>query len=169
MRRITVPVLGLTLLAGTLHAQAVASPSSRIVPRAPARGIRTEPPPPPDPNQPAQPPAQGDQAPAGRQVYVGGPVPYYYYSYGVGYGGAYFESEGTYAQTPPPPPMIDVSGPQPGPAMAYIPGFWSWTGSSYNWSQGRWVPIPAGYRHWVSGRWVQNELGHYYVRGYWEP
>jgi len=156
------------VLATALEAQAVASPSSRVIPRRPARATRTEPPPPPDPNQPAPPqPRQGEQPPG--TVYVGGPAPYYYYSYGVGYGGAYVESPGTCVQQAPPPSQIDVRGPQPGPAMAFIPGFWSWTGSSYNWNEGRWVPIPAGYTHWVPGRWVQNQLGWYYLRGYWEP
>lgn len=165
MRTLTI-VLGLVVVcAAGLEGQAVASPSSRIIPRSPARGIRTEPPPPPEPGQQTEQPAR---APAGREVYVGGPAPYYYYSYGVGYGGAYFESEGTYAQQAPPAGQIDVRGPQPGPAMAFIPGFWSWTGSSYNWNEGRWVPIPAGYTQWVPGRWAQNHLGHYFIRGYWQ-
>jgi hypothetical protein len=158
--------------AAGLEAQAVASPASRHLPRSPARGTRTEPPPPPEPGQPAPPaqpvePTRPNQPPA-RQVYVGGPAPYYYYSYGAGYGGTYFESEGTYAQQAPPPSQIDVRGPQPGPAMAFIPGFWTWTGSSYNWNEGRWVPIPAGYTQWVPGRWMQNQFGYYNLRGYWE-
>ena len=164
---------GMTLVAGMLRAQAVASPSSRVISNAPARGIRTEPPPPPDPNQPAQqPPRESERTPSGQPVGVAGPVPYYYYQYypySVGYGGAYFASEGTYAQQAPPPSQIDVRGPQPGPAMAFLPGFWSWTGSSYNWNEGRWVPIPAGYVRWVPGRWVQNQFGWYFLRGYWEP
>jgi hypothetical protein len=168
MRTLTI-VLGLAVIgAAGLEAQATASPSSRVVPRTPARGIRTEPPPPPDPNQPAQPPSQPQ---ASREALVG-PAPYYYnnyYTYGVGYGGAYTSSEVTYAQQQPPPSQIDVRGPQPGPAMAFIPGFWTWTGSSYNWNEGRWVPIPAGYVRWVPGRWVQNQFGWYFLRGYWEP
>jgi hypothetical protein len=157
MRTMTI-VLGLTVLAAAgLEAQAVASPSSRRLPRGSARGTRTEPPPPPEPgqaNRPVQPPA-GDR-------FVGGYGPYWYYYYG-----AYAESPGTYTQQPPPAPLIDARGPQPGPAMAYIPGFWMWTGSSFNWMEGRWVPVPAGYTRWVPGYWTGNQLGHYYVRGYW--
>lgn len=73
----------------------------------------------------------------------------------------------TYAQQAPPPPIADVSGPQPGPAMAFIGGHYQWSGAGYNWLSGRWVAIPAGYTQWVAGRWVQNHLGWYWINGYW--
>jgi hypothetical protein len=166
--RTTAMVIGFTVVCTALaEAQATASPSSRVIPSAPARGIRTEPPPNPGPGQTAQPAQQPARDPA-----ASGPAPVYnvnYYTYGAGYGGAYSSPEVTYAQQPPPPSQIDVRGPQPGPATAFVPGYWTWTGSSYNWSEGRWVPIPAGYVRWVPGRWVQNQFGWYFLRGYWEP
>lgn len=149
----------------TLEAQATASPSSRVRPRAPARGIRTEPPPPPDPNPAAAQPAQ-PAAGSGTTVIIN---EYFSSGYGGGYPGAFSATDVTYAQQAPPPAPIDVRGPQPGPAMAFIPGFWVWTGSSYNWNEGRWVPIPAGYVRWVPGRWVRNQFGWYFLWGYWEP
>ncbi len=157
MRTMTAVVGLLVVAAAGLEGQAVASPSSRRLPRGQPRGIRTEPPPPAEPgqaNRPIQPP-RGDP-------YYGAYGPAYWYY------GAYAESPGNYVQQAPPPPLIDVRGPQPGPAMAYIPGTWAWMGSAFNWIEGRWVPIPAGYTHWVPGRWTSNHLGHYYVRGYWE-
>lgn len=164
MRTLTIVLAVLAAGAARLEAQAVASPSSRVVPRTPARGIRTEPPPPPEPGQPpAAPERPAAQPPQAVDGYYGAYGPAWYYAYG-----AYAEAPGSYVQQAPPPGQIDVRGPQPGPAMAFIPGFWVWSGSAFNWNEGRWVPIPAGYTQWVPGRWTQNHLGHYYIRGYWQ-
>jgi hypothetical protein len=154
-----------TVVATGLEAQATASPSSRVAPKAPARGIRTEPPP-PDPSQPAPPAGAPSAPPAGTGTTI---INNNYYTYGVGQPLAYTATEATYAQLAPPPAPIDVRGPQPAPATAYVPGHWVWTGSSYNWNEGRWVAIPAGYTRWVPGRWAQNQFGWYFLRGYWEP
>jgi hypothetical protein len=28
--------------------------------------------------------------------------------------------------------------------MAWVPGYWVWTGSEFVWDAGRWMPIPVG-------------------------
>ena len=65
---------------------------------------------------------------------------------------------------PAPPPEVVVGS--PGPAYAWVPGYWSWSGS-WVWVGGRWVlpPHPGGV--WVSGHWVRYPHGYVWIRGYW--
>ena len=65
---------------------------------------------------------------------------------------------------PPPPQTVIV--PRHRPGFVWVPGYWRWTGYSYLWIRGHWVPHRRGY-YWAPPRYSRE--GHYYRyhRGYW--
>lgn len=142
--------LALLLVATPLMGQTISrTPQSQ--PRAVA--IHREPKPEAAPARPAQPVIVVDGYHPGWLANYGGyPLPY---------------AVPAYATMSPPLPPPEVAGPAPAPAMAWVPGYYTWNGAGFNWQQGRWVAIPAGYTRWVSGRWEQNQHGFFYVQGYW--
>jgi hypothetical protein len=75
---------------------------------------------------------------------------------------------GALAPTAPPPPRAESPGPLPGGGMAWVPGYWAWTGNEFVWDGGRWVPIPVGATTWVPGRWESRSDGYAWVPGRWK-
>ena len=56
----------------------------------------------------------------------------------------------------PPPPVEDgPMPPPPGPAPGFVvePGHWQWNGARYVWVHRHWIPVRAGYAHFVPGHW----------------
>jgi hypothetical protein len=150
------------LFPAALQAQTTAHPRSRVpVAPGPKAVSRT----PAPPAAPARPPvdsyALGYEAGYAAGWY--GPA-YLYWAYGVA---GYAMQPGGYVQQAPPALRPEVAGPAPGPAMAWVPGFWNWVGT-WTWVSGQWVAIPGGYHRWMPGRWASNEHGWYWVPGRWE-
>jgi len=154
------------IVAGPALGQAVANPNSRVRPTSGPKAVavtRDRPPDAPRPQPPTDPFTQGFLS---GLAAAGGYGPAYLYWY-VGYGTPGAVQPGGYVQEEPPAAQPEAPGPPPGPAMAWVPGFWNWTGAGWNWVDGRWVPIPGGAMQWVAGRWLHNQLGWFWVPGYW--
>ena len=58
--------------------------------------------------------------------------------------------------TAPPPPMAEESMPAPRAGYVWVPGYWSYTGSKYDWQKGHFVAERKGYRY-VAPRWAMEE------------
>jgi hypothetical protein len=73
------------------------------------------------------------------------------------------------APTAPPAPRVEVPPPPPGPAVAWIPGHWSWSPGSagYVWSAGRYAEPPRAHASWDAGRWVHHGHGWVWEEGHW--
>jgi hypothetical protein len=65
---------------------------------------------------------------------------------------------------PPPPRVLRVLPPSPGPAYAWIPGYWYPVGNHYKWHEGYYTRPPYAGAHWIEPR----HDGRNYVFGYWQ-
>ena len=159
----------LALIGGTdlALAQASANPNSRVTPSRPGpKAVSVSRDRPPDAGRPQPPVDPFTQGFLAGVAAAGGYGPAYLYWY-VGYGTPGAVQPGGYVQQAPPAPQAEAPGPPPGPATAWIPGFWNWTGAGWNWVDGRWVAIPGGALQWIPGRWQHNKLGWYWLPGFW--
>jgi hypothetical protein len=71
---------------------------------------------------------------------------------------------------PKPPPQSLESGPttpQPGPNVAWTPGYWSWQGTDYAWRPGFWGAVQANWI-WMPAHYVWTPSGYLFVGGYWD-
>ncbi len=66
---------------------------------------------------------------------------------------------------PPAAPAI-VAFPAPRPGWVCAPGYWSWTGTSYVWTDGHWLPARPGYRY-VPAHWQRTYRGWIFEPGMW--
>ncbi len=69
------------------------------------------------------------------------------------------------------PPAIPSSSYQqpapPAPNSMWIPGYWNWNGSSYQWVAGRWTYAPSPGLVWTPSYWQATPAGYLYHSGYW--
>ncbi|MDB6168642.1 MAG: 17 kDa surface antigen, partial [Verrucomicrobia bacterium] len=76
-----------------------------------------------------------------------------------------------YRQAPPsmpaPPESAEFVGPAPAPDALWIPGYWDYDGSGYNWMRGHWEIPPQNSRSYVAAHWENRNDGYVFVRGYW--
>ncbi len=75
---------------------------------------------------------------------------------------------GVLAPSAPPPLREESPGSMPGGGMAWVPGYWMWSGSEFLWDAGRWMPIPVGATTWVPGQWQSRTDGYAWVAGRWK-
>jgi hypothetical protein len=70
---------------------------------------------------------------------------------------------------PPPAPIVEVLPKQPISAVPLIwqPGSWGWTGASYAWTQGMWVPQEGHGQLWQPGFWSHTPTGWIWVPAHW--
>ena len=68
----------------------------------------------------------------------------------------------------PPPGMVEMVPAAPGPAYAWVPGYWGWRPPrGYVWLPGRYaLPPGAGYV-WMPGYWAPSIGGHVWIGGHW--
>ena len=69
----------------------------------------------------------------------------------------------------PPPLVTEVAPTAPGPAYAWVPGYWAWRGPrrGYVWVPGAYaVPAQPGYA-WVPDHWAPRPGGGVWVEGHW--
>ncbi len=74
------------------------------------------------------------------------------------------------APSAPPPPRIETmpAPPEQARVVYWLPGHWTWDGSSWSWQQGQYVDRPSPQAVWEPGRWVQQPSGGYvWVDGHW--
>ena len=70
----------------------------------------------------------------------------------------------------PPPPQSLESGPntpQPGPNVAWTPGYWSWQQGGYVWRPGFWAAVQTNWI-WIPAHYVWTPSGYLFVPGYWD-
>ncbi len=83
---------------------------------------------------------------------------------------------------PPPPPLAEQQPEAPNARAAWVPGYWTWTGSDWGWSAGFWrdeaiaTPAPRIERPsarpapnaiWIGGRWLVRAGGFIWIDGRW--
>jgi len=56
---------------------------------------------------------------------------------------------------------------QPNPSDVWIPGFWTWRDSQYEWMAGHWELPPSQGAVWVAPRWEQQGNAYRFYEGYW--
>jgi hypothetical protein len=72
------------------------------------------------------------------------------------------------------PPLAPTSAPyeqvpaRPYPNAVWIPGHYTYNGSTYVWESGRWEVPPAGSTSWIPPAWQPTNGGYVYVRGHWQ-
>jgi len=72
------------------------------------------------------------------------------------------------APTAPPPSRVEEIPPPPASTgVAWQAGHWSWSGDTWLWNPGRYVPTEPSYTAWEPGRWVQQPQGWVWVEGHW--
>jgi hypothetical protein len=67
----------------------------------------------------------------------------------------------------PPTPRVERYGYAPGPGYVWIPGYYTWGGSSYNWVAGRWAMPPRPHARWVPGHYERRGGHSEYREGHW--
>ncbi|MCE5326084.1 MAG: YXWGXW repeat-containing protein [Planctomycetaceae bacterium] len=68
---------------------------------------------------------------------------------------------------PPPVPLAESIPTVPDDDYVWIPGYWDWTGSDYQWVRGQWMLPPGTARVWVPPRYDLRAGRYFYYRGYW--
>lgn len=71
------------------------------------------------------------------------------------------------APPPPPPAPTELVTPSPAANAVWIPGYWSFNGSSYHWVAGHWEIPPANTNTYVAAHWENQGSGYYFVPAYW--
>ncbi len=72
--------------------------------------------------------------------------------------------------TPSPPPLPDSEQlPCPEDGDLWVPGYWAWDGTAYNWVPGAWVAPPRVGVLWTPGYWAFVDSRYVFHRGYWSP
>jgi hypothetical protein len=67
----------------------------------------------------------------------------------------------------PPSPQPEAVPARPSSDHLWVPGFWTWRNSRYEWMAGHWeVPPRAGAR-WVNPRWEPENGSYRFYEGYW--
>ena len=68
----------------------------------------------------------------------------------------------------PPALQQEVVQAQPSPDHKWIPGYWTWHNSRYEWVSGHWELPPSSSSVWVAPRWEPTSNGGYrFYEGYW--
>jgi hypothetical protein len=77
------------------------------------------------------------------------------------------QAQATYM--PPPPRSLEAgpNTPQPGPNVAWTPGYWSWQGGGYAWRPGFWAAVQPGWI-WIPPHYAWTPSGYLFVPGYWD-
>lgn len=67
----------------------------------------------------------------------------------------------------PPPPAVDTVTPSPAANAVWIPGYWSFDGSSYAWVPGHWEIPPPNSHSYIAAHWENQGGGYFFVPAYW--
>jgi hypothetical protein len=67
----------------------------------------------------------------------------------------------------PPAMQQEIVLAQPSPEDVWLPGYWSWRDSHYQWIPGRWELPPSPNSVWVAPTWQQQGNAYKFTEGYW--
>ncbi|HYP16886.1 MAG TPA: YXWGXW repeat-containing protein [Opitutus sp.] len=77
--------------------------------------------------------------------------------------------QSTVIVTQAPPTVQSESIPaRPSSQHVWVPGYWTWRNSRYEWVAGRWTVPPRSGVTWIPPRWEQEGGAYRYYEGYWE-
>ncbi|HVU36087.1 MAG TPA: YXWGXW repeat-containing protein [Opitutaceae bacterium] len=68
---------------------------------------------------------------------------------------------------PPPAPAAETVTPSPASNAVWIPGYWSFDGTSYSWVAGHWEIPPPNAHSYVAAHWENQGGGYFFVPAYW--
>jgi hypothetical protein len=68
----------------------------------------------------------------------------------------------------PPALQTENPGPQPSSAHIWVPGYWTWQNSQYQWIAGQWAIPPEGDTTWIPPHWEPEGNGYRFYEGYWK-
>jgi hypothetical protein len=79
------------------------------------------------------------------------------------------ENQGQATYFPAPPPTLEAGPniPQPGPNVAWTPGYWTWQAGGYAWRPGFWAAVQTNWI-WVPPHYAWTPGGYLFVPGYWD-
>jgi hypothetical protein len=102
--------------------------------------------------------------PTAQQVVVAQPAPL------ATTGTAVQTANGTIIVTQAPPvPQQEVVLAQPSSSHKWVPGYWTWRNSRYEWMAGHWEVPPSSSSVWIAPRWERRTDGSYqFYEGYWQ-
>ena len=68
----------------------------------------------------------------------------------------------------PPPPRSEFVPPPPGPQMVWEPGYWTFSGVTWDWVPGHYEARPQPTAQWIPGHWAQQPGGTWvWIAGRW--
>jgi hypothetical protein len=67
----------------------------------------------------------------------------------------------------PPAAQPEVVVARPGPDYLWVPGYWTWRDSRYEWMAGHWEVPPHSGAVWVPPHWEPESGGYRFYEGYW--
>lgn len=67
----------------------------------------------------------------------------------------------------PPRAVVEHRGRAPGRDYVWLPGFYRWGGSRYEWERGRWERPPRRDARWVAPRWRHRGHDYVFAEGHW--
>lgn len=68
---------------------------------------------------------------------------------------------------PPPPAVAEVVTMAPAVNALWVPGYWDYNGTGYNWSSGHWEIPPPESSTYIAAHWETRGGAYVFVRGYW--
>jgi hypothetical protein len=75
---------------------------------------------------------------------------------------------GYFVATAPPPYPVEVIVAAPSPQYVWVPGYYSYSGSTYVFIQGSYQIPPRGRTTYITGQWKQTPKGYKRGRGHWK-
>lgn len=77
--------------------------------------------------------------------------------------------QNTVVVTQAPPAVQSEAVPaRPSSEHVWVPGYWTWRNSRYEWVAGRWTVPPRSGVTWIPPRWEQEGGAYRYYEGYWD-
>ena len=68
----------------------------------------------------------------------------------------------------PPEPREEVIIVAPSPRYVWVPGYYTYSGGTYIWIEGRYQIPPRGKTRYVQGEWVKTPKGYKRGKGHWK-
>lgn len=68
----------------------------------------------------------------------------------------------------PPTAQSEVVPQRPSSNHVWVPGYWTWRNSRYEWVAGRWTVPPTSGATWIPPRWDAEGGAYRYYEGYWD-
>jgi hypothetical protein len=80
-----------------------------------------------------------------------------------------YDRQPAYVSAPPPPPAppAETIPTAPAPNALWIPGYWTFDGTRYTWTGGRWEIPPPNARTYVAAHWENQGGTPVFVQGSW--